>query len=185
MSFLEEEIGNYLDEETVNTVDREIYSFRNSKKLSKDDIVSEFKELRKIISSNINSLEKALKRIDTLEESISSLEIEKSKQKKSLRNDSIGNKEIIDIILIKKDADVPPDHENVLLITDEKMGISVYIPTDELLHICNEILTTSVGTKISTNKCIKTGKYSVLNENNEWILMESSETTSASTTILD
>lgn len=182
MSFLEDDIGSDLDVE--NTIDQEISSYRDSKKLSKDEIMTEFKELRKLISSNMGFLEKALKKIDILEMSINLLDQDKLK-KKSVRNDKIGNKNIIDIILIKKDVDVPADYENVLLITEENMGLSVFMPTEEVLRICNEILETPDGTKIYTNNCIETGKYGVLNDSGDWILMESSETTTSSTTMLD
>jgi len=164
-----------------NTIDREINAYRNSRQQNPNpNVLEELNTIRHMIMEKMNIFERTLLRLDEIEFIVtggsSRPPIEKIKSKKIVRNDSLPSRDIIDIILVQRDVFTPQGYENVLLITSENFGELVYMRTEYLEEICQKIISTPNTTKFLVDEIERTGKYGILNDDGDWVLMENSET---------
>jgi len=158
MSFVEKEITCEF------SIDDEIRRIRMGN-VTNDTIIAELGEMRRYF-------ENALDRISTFEAFLGiNQKTDKVKIKKITKPTS-GTKEILNIILVEKDDDVPDNYESILLITDENYGDLVFIENDNLQDLCKEIIFNQNGVVLNLPDVITTSKYAILNGTGEWELRE-------------
>lgn len=93
--------------------------------------------------------------------------IDKSKTKKQLKTSGLL-KNVINIILVQPDDDIPDGYESILVIFEENYGELINIRTEEIERLCEEILMSPDGKEVFFPEYITTSNYAILNGDGDW-----------------
>ena len=147
----------------MTDIDREIRRLRMGN-LSNESVIDEIIELRQ-------KLEYGLERISLIE---SFLGIQKNDKQKTKKNTRFSGPlaEVLDIILVEKNDEVPFGYESLLIVIRPDYGKMIYMQVDDLKDFCNRIKDLPINENIPFPEYITTKKYGEKNINGEWELKE-------------
>ncbi len=94
------------------------------------------------------------------------------KSKKKLTKPIGLSKDVLNIILVEPDDDIPRGYDSLLVILDEGYGELINILTNELERFCEDILKGSEGDKIVFPEYTMTNKYAILNGEGDWEIQQ-------------
>ena len=133
--------------------------------MTMESVAKEIQEIRR-------KLELSLERVTLIESFIGiGKSIDKSKLKKASKFMGLS-KDIINIILVEPDDDVPVNHESILVVIEPTYGELLYIHVDLLEAFCRDILMSPEGNRLPFPDLIISNKYATLNGSGEWEIHE-------------